>query len=416
MDDRIVPEKLTLENGLTVLLAPVHDAPVVATLLLYRAGSACEPPGRSGVAHVAEHMMFQGTHAYPEGAIDEITGRVGGSNNAVTTADHASYHFVVPSDHWRAPLEIEADRMRNCTLEPARFATEKRIVLEERGMVDDDPEAIVDEAIDLLAIDGHPYRRPVVGLREDLERLTLDDLRSFYDRFYQPANAVLAVVGDFDAPDARAAVGSLFGPIEPRAVDLPRPASWPAVTAARNRVIEGEHGTPEIVLAFRIPPALHADTAALEALSSLLGEGRGSRLHDRLVREDDLATDVTSYQLLVRDPSLHYIAASLHEGVDPAVAERAVVEVLADLATSQPDDEETERAVGLTLLDTLAGRESYLGLAAWLGLWESLGGWERAYAFEESIRRLRCGDLGAAARTYLAPERRSSVWLVPTPA
>lgn len=412
-DHRIIPAKRLLDNGLRVLLAPVHDAPIVATLVVYGAGSAVEPSGLSGIAHLMEHMMFQGTPSFPEGAIDEVTGRVGGSNNAVTTADHATYHFVVPADHWRAPLEIEADRMRNCALDHDRFDTEKRIVLEERGMVDDDPEAVMDEAIDLLAIDEHPYRRPVVGFREDLERITLEDLRAFYDTFYQPGNAVLAVVGDFNPGAAGVAVEELFGPVERRVTRPPTPPSWPVRSGPRNRTIEGDQGTPQLVVAFRVPPALHPDTPALEVLSSLLGEGRSSRLHDRLVRKDDLAGDVTCFQLLQRDSTLHYITADLHTGVDPASAERAVLEVLGDLASHGPSEEETQRAIEITLLDTLAGRESYLGLGAWLALWESLEAWERAYAFEDRMRGIRAEDLAEAARTYFPPERRSSVWLVP---
>ena len=204
------PRKAVLESGLSILTVTRRDIPLVAVLLTYRAGSLFEPAGKTGLAHLTEHMMFRGTPSRPQGEIDRLTGRLGGTNNAMTTADHALYYFILPSEHWWTAVAIEADRMFHCEMTEAAFATERRVAIEERRMLDDDPEALAYETIDALAFGDHPYRYPVVGVAEDLERLTLEDVRSFYAARYAPDTAVLSVVGDVEHDVVVATAEELF--------------------------------------------------------------------------------------------------------------------------------------------------------------------------------------------------------------
>lgn len=407
----IAPVRAVLSNGLVVLAAVERSSPLAAVLLLYRCGSRDEPPGKTGLAHLVEHMMFRGTAAFPAGAVDAVTGRLGGMNNAVTTPDTTAYYFVLPDGHWRDVLAIEADRMAGCILDCESLEMERRVAVEERKMLDDDPESALDETVSELVYDTHPYRNPVIGRRQDIESLTLEDVAGFYRTHYTPANAVLVVAGDVDparvVDEAERAFGSL-------------PSSRPATTAVapeppqrgpRRAVVRTSVRTKEIVLAYRCPPAAAEDSGAAELLPALLATGRSSRLWRALVAGSGVAADVSAARILSRDPGLLTISATLHRGVDLRRAEDAMLRELdAMLRTGIPEGE-LAKAANLVRVDLMVSLETCLGLAGALGFWECLGGWELGVEFERSIERCRAADVLAAMERYLNAESRTSVWL-----
>lgn len=400
-----------IDNGLRVLTVERASSPLASSLLLYAAGSLHEPPGKTGVAHLTEHMMFRGSRAYPAGVIDSVTANLGGTNNAVTTADYTAYYFVLPVEHWRVPLAIEADRMTAGSMTEEAFALEKRVALEERSMLDDDPEAVLDEAADMLAFERHPYRYPVVGLRDDIERLTHHDVREFYDRLYAPDNAVLAVAGGVRHDDVVSAAEEYFGEIRGSSDAAEPVPDEPAPTRPRSEVLRLPVATPSTVMAFRVPGALHDDSAALEVLAALLSSGRSSRLYRRLVRTEALATEVGAYRLLHRHPSLFYVSTSLHPGVSPERLELSVLDAISELAGGL-DNGELDKAKSLALVDHAHARETCLGLAGAVGLWEVLGDVSGANTFDERMRAVTDDDLVRVAEEYLRPETRSSAWLI----
>lgn len=404
------PERIVLENGLTVLVQERGGSRVVAILLLCRAGSLLEPPGKTGLAHLIEHMMFRGTPRYPAGRIDALTSSLGGINNAMTTSDHALYYFVVPARHWRTPLAIEADRMANCALEPGQFETERRIVLEERGMLDDDPDAALDEAVNALAFTRHPYGLPVAGLRADIGRLTLADLRAFYDTYYAPSNAVLAVVGDVRTDDVASFVGDSFGPLEAGPPpDTPARAEPPQVSARHVEVV-GNDRAARATIAFRTPEATHADSPALEVLSGVLAGGRSSRLHRSLVQGERVAVEASADRVLTVDPGLFSVSVLLRVGADLERSEATIVAILDELRESGVDEEELAKAKSLLALDYLTSVETSLGLAGSLAFWESLGGWELGPGFESRVSETTADDLARVLRDYFGPEAVNSAW------
>jgi zinc protease len=418
---RPLPSRAVLPNGLTLLTVTRPRSPVVAVLLMYRAGSLYEPPGKTGLAHLTEHMMFRGTPTRPRGGIDLLTGRLGGTNNAMTTSDHALYYFVLPAEHWAAPLSIEADRMFHCELSTESFETERRVAIEERMMLDDDPETLIYEAVDALAFESHPYRYPVVGLMDHLKSLTLDDLRSFYTSRYRPDNAVLAVVGGATHGEVLAEVETLFGAAAPAGTgpegsggdgDAPRPAD-PPVSEPRRTELAGLAASPQVVMAFRTPPAGHEDTPALELLTALLSSGRSSLMYSRLVDELRLATEVSASKIPQTDPGLFYLSASLHAGASPEQCEAEILETVARLLESGVSEEGLARAKNLTRVDLMLGRETSLGQAAALAFWECLGDWRLETRHEERLDTVTTGEVRDVAETYLVPSTRSSVWLVP---
>lgn len=404
------PARTVLDNGLTLITAERSESPTVAVLLLYEAGSLDEPPGMSGLAHLMEHMMFRGTPRFPQGKIDGVTSSLGGINNAVTTSDYTAYYFVLPSEHWRVPLTIEADRMVNCSLEARQFETERRVVLEERGMVDDDPDSALDEAVHALAFERHPYRHPVAGLRKDIAALRLADLRSFYETRYVPGGATLAVVGGVRAADVASFVAAEFGRIDGTAASprSTRPEAAPA--RARHVEVTGRDRAARIALAFRAPEAAHPDSPALEVLSGVLAGGRSSRLHRSLVIDDRVAVDVSADRVLQLCPGLFIISAVLRVGADPARLEGGIVSILDRLLDSGIDEHELGKAKALLELEYLLGLETSLGLAGSLAFWESLGGWELGPAFEDRVMSVTRSELLRALGTHFTRESMISAW------
>jgi zinc protease len=417
------PRKAVLPNGLVLLTVTREASPIVAVLLMYRAGSLYEPPGKTGLAHLTEHMMFRGTPARPQGGIDQLTGRLGGTNNAMTTCDHALYYFVLPSEHWVTPLSIEADRMFHCEFGREAFETERRVAIEERMMLDDDPETLLYEAVDALAFDAHPYRYPVIGLMDDLEGITLQDLRAFYAERYRPEEAVLAVVGAVSHDEVLAEVGTLFGATPPPLAGEPSsrargPGSDPRFadrppTEPRRSVLTGLSPSPEVVVSFRTPAAKHEDTPALELLSALLSSGRSSIMYTRLVDDLGVATDVSASKIPQTDPGLLYLSASLHAGVSPEACEKEILDIVSGLVRSGVSEDGLSRAKNLTRVDLMLGRETSLGQAGALAFWECLGDWRLGEEHEKRIEQATAADVRRVAERYLDPSTRSSAWLVP---
>jgi len=402
-----------LENGLTVLTARRPNCHVAAVLLLYRAGLLHEPADRCGVAHLTEHMLFRGTPERPQGWIDARTGELGGVNNAVTTSDYTAYYFVLPAEHWRVPLEIEADRMANCVFEPAAFETERRVAVEERSMLTDDPEAVIEESSQALAFTVHPYGRPVAGRREDLERMSLDDVRRFYEAFYVPRRAVLVAAGGIDHDAVRRAVDDLFSPIGDRGTEPPPPSPEPPQRGPRRRVVQLPGVSRQCMISYRCPEATHEDSPALEVLTALLSSGRSSRMYRRFVGDGGMATEVSAARHLDVEPGLFQIAASVLPDVDESAFERRLLQTVAGVVAAPPEEREVAKARALISVDLALNRESSLGLAGALAFWESLGGWEKGMAFDRASLGVGRDDLIRVVGRYLTPDRRNTVWLRP---
>ncbi len=402
-----------LENGLTALTARRPGSRVAAVLILYRAGLIHEPPDLCGVAHLTEHMLFRGTPERPQGWIDVTTGELGGVNNAVTTSDYTACYFLLPREHWRVPLEIEADRMTGCLFEPDAFEIERRIAIEERAMLSDDPEAVLDESAAALAFTVHPYGRPVAGRREDLERMSFEDVRRFYDSFYVPGRAILVAAGGIDHDEVARAAESLFGPISAAGASPQSPPPEPNQTAPRRRVVQLPGVSRQCMISYHCPEASHQDSPALEVLTAILSSGRSSRLYRRFVGDGGMATEVSASRHLDLDPGLFQIGASVLSDVREREFEDELLRAVAEVVSSPPDESEMAKARALIGVDLALHRESALGLAGTLAFWESLGGWEKGEAFDRAVQDVGSDDIVRVAGRYLTPERRNVVWLRP---
>lgn len=316
-------EVVELDNGFRALLVERGPLPVVASILWYRVGARDERTGETGVSHFLEHMMFKGTPRFPKGQIDLQTSKMGGSNNAFTDNDSTAYYFAMAADRWETALEIEASRMRDCLLDPHEFASEKNVVLEELAMGEDDPWRPLYQATESLLFQVHPYHHPVIGYRQDLERLTAQGMRAYYERHYGPNRAFLVVVGAIDKARTAARIRELFGAI-PRVADRDEPLREPPANGTRRAEMRTPHSVTRLAIGFPTCRMGERDDYALDILAHDLGNSRNSRLYRRLVLEGELVTDVSVINETRQDPGALFVLCELRPGADPVRVETLI--------------------------------------------------------------------------------------------
>ena len=318
----------TIENGLRVLVLEDHRSPVVSIQLWYQVGSRNERPGATGLAHFLEHMMFKGTPTHGKGEFSRMVEQNGGQDNAFTTPDETSYYVDITADRADMILGLEADRMRHLLLDQREIDSERQVVMEERRTrTEDDPDGLLAEEMNSVAFKAHPYRWPVIGWMEDIKRINPTELRAFYDTYYQPNNALLVVVGDVKAPEIMARVRQLFGAI-PRGPDPPPVTAVEPPQIDERRVLVKKAGAqlPIVDLAWHVPNYKSADAPALELLSTILSEGRASRLYKKLVYEQQLALGAGGdYPYFSRDPNLFAFYATPLPGKSAEALEQALL-------------------------------------------------------------------------------------------
>jgi zinc protease len=352
----VIPiESYVLDNGLRVILSEDHRQPVVAVNLWYNVGSRNERAGRTGFAHLFEHMMFQGSENVPDTEHIAHIERVGGAMNGSTWLDRTNYFETVPADRLELALWLESDRMG--FLLPAmtqeKLDNQRDVVKNERRWrVDNQPYGDWDERIQgLLFPEDHPYHHSVIGSMEDLDAATLDDVRAFFRMYYAPNNAVLTICGDFDAQRARELVERYFGPIPagPEVPPLPgRPDLPTRLEQPVREVVESAVGLPRLYLAFRIPPYGSDQFYTADVAAHVLADGKSSRLYRSLVRERRMAQNVVAHAFpVVTGASLLVMWATANPGVDPGDLEAALWSEIDDLAREVRADEVARAVTGI---------------------------------------------------------------------
>jgi zinc protease len=409
----------TLDNGLRVLLLEDHRSPVVSVQVWYRVGSRNERPGATGLAHFLEHMMFKGTPSHGKGDFAQLVEQSGGQDNAFTTQDVTSYFVDIAADKVDMVLALEADRMRYLLLDPKEIDSERQVVMEERRTrTEDDPEGLLSEELNALAFKAHPYRWPIIGWMEDIKRINPVELRAFYDLYYRPNNAILVVVGDVKAPAVLERVRHLFGPI-PRGPEPPSVTAVEPPSIGDRRVLVRKAGAelPIVDLAWLVPNFESADAPALELLSTILSEGRASRLYRGLVYERRLALGAGGeYSYFSRDPNLFSLYATPLPGQMPETLEQALLGEIERLKTEPVPDEEIERAKNQIEASFVWGQDSVHSRASSLARFELTGSWRRQAEFVPRIRAVTAVDLQRAARTYFPTDRKTVGILLPAEA
>lgn len=407
------PRRVTLKNGLTVILQENHSSPVVAFAAWIRTGSGDESEAQSGLAHVLEHMLFKGTARRKVGQIAREVESAGGDINAFTSFDQTVYHVVLASRFFDTALDIMADALRNSALDPQELKRELEVVLEEVKRGEDTPSQRVIQALFQEAFRVHPYRRPVIGTVRRLRALTRPKVLEFFRAWYVPANMVLVVVGSFRTGEALARIRAAFEdwpsrPLPPRRRPAEPPQSGMRVVVLKDHIQEAH-----LNVAFHIPPLSHKDTYALDVLALVAGQGESSRLYRRVKDERGLVHSVSSSAYSPKDPGLLVAGAAL----EPGKLEAAVREILRELYALKhqpPSEAELNKAKLNIEADFVFRRETVQGQAQGLGYFETVAGdleFERRYL--ERIRALRPADIQKAARKYLRNENLTVAVLLP---
>jgi zinc protease len=406
----------TLDNGLRVLLLEDHRSPIVSVQLWYRVGSRNEQRGATGLAHFLEHMMFKGTAAHPRGAFSEVVERNGGKNNAFTTQDVTSYYVNIAADRVDLILDLEADRMRNLTLDPKDIDSERQVVIEERRTrTEDDPAGFLGEAVSAIAFKAHPYGQPIVGWMEDLGRITPAQIRAFYNTYYVPGNAILVAAGDFKGPELMEKIKRRFGAIA-RGTDPPSVTAVEPGQDGERRVTlrRPEARLPVVYLAWPVPNYTSADAAALELLSTVLSSGRASRLYRHLVYERQLALDAGGdYSYFSFDPNVFWFWATPLPGQTPETLEKELLAEMERLRSEPVTDEELTRAKNQTEAGFVFQDDSIHRRASLLARFELLGGYAKKDDFLRSIRGLTAADLQRVAKSWFPPDLKNVGILLP---
>src|SRR5215467_10019678 len=409
-------KEATLDNGLRVLVLEDHRSPVVSVQLWYRVGSRNELPGATGLAHFLEHMMFKGTATYGKGEFARLVEQNGGQDNAFTTQDETLYFVDIAADRVDMVLRLEADRMRHLLLDPKEIDSERQVVMEERRTrTEDDPDGLIAEEMNSLAFKAHPYRWPIIGWMEDIKRINPPELRSFYDTYYQPNNAILVVVGDVKTAELMARVRQLFEP-------LPRGPAPPPVTAVEppqideRRVLIRKEGAqlPIVELGWHVPNHQSPDAPALELLSTILSEGRASRLYRKLVYEQRMALGAGGdYSYFSIDPNLFSFSATPLPGNTAEALERALSSEIELLKKERVPDEELERAKNQIEAAFVWQQDSVHSRASSLARFELAGSWRLQADFVPRIRAVTAADLERVARAYFPVDRKNVAVLLP---
>ena len=400
---RLLPEAEVrrLDNGLTVCALVNRRSPVVATALVYGAGTRDESPAEAGCAHFLEHMMFKGSQHWAEGEIDRTTRALGGSNNAFTGHDSTLYYFTFAADRWRRALDIEADRMAALNLAPGTVESERRVIVEEIAMYEGEPWDVLERRVAARLFGRHAYGRPVLGTRDSLQGIDADVLGDFHRRFYRPGNAVLAVAGDLDE-GVFDAVTEAFGGLdgEPER----RPRVEPAADLEGLERLERRSGeTARMLLAWHGPAADHPDHPLLAALLGILATGRASRLHQALVDDGELCTWVTADVQETLDPGAAMVALELLPGVDREQVEERVFEEIERLRQEGPTADEVARAQRILLADWVFGNErvyqqAFLAASA-LALWDL----DHPWRYFDTLLAAGRDDLVRCGERWLCP-------------
>jgi zinc protease len=400
----------TLPNGLSVLSIENHHSPTVAVQVWYHVGGKDDPEGRSGFAHLFEHMMFKATKNQKNENFDRLTEDVGGQNNAFTQEDATVYHETVPSNYLETLLWAEADRMANLNVNEANFISERAVVEEEyRQSVLARPYGRLHLYVEQYSYVAHPYKRGVIGSIADLDSATLDGVRRFHQTYYRPDNATLIVSGDFDPAQLDAWVDKYFGRIPKPSAEIPRvTVTEPARTKEARFDKTGPNvPLPATAITYLLPPRKSGDTDALRVAEVILGRGESSRMNQSLVYRQQIAANVSVNADLRDDAGLFALTVITAGGKSADDAEKAALAELDKLKAEGPAAAELEKARNMLLSDELKARETAQGQAFALGeAAVSFGDPERVNTDIARLQAVTAADVQRVARKYFTPDNR----------
>lgn len=411
-----------LDNGLKLIVREDHRAPVVVSQLWYKVGSSYETPGKTGLSHALEHMMFKGSAKLGPGESSRVLRELGAEENAFTSDDYTAYYQVLASDRLSVAFELEADRLASLRLPPEEFKREIEVIKEERRLrTEDNPSAKAYERFQALAFPASGYHTPTIGWMADLERMTVEELRAWYETWYVPNNATLVVVGDVVPSEVHALAQRYFGSIAQRPVpqaQIPLELSTPG---QRLLTLHLPTQLPSLMMGFNVPGLATSKTPrevhALRLIGALLDGGYSARLPSRLERGEELVSGAgSSYDAYTRGDSLFVLSATpnVQKGKTLAEVEAGLWRQLEDLKTTPPSAEELARVRAQVIAGLVYERDSITSQATTIGQLETVGlSWQLMDGELAELSAVTPSDIQQAARTYFTRDRLSVAHILP---
>ncbi len=408
----------TLPNGLTIHLKEIHTAPIISTWIWYKVGSRNEIPGKTGISHWVEHMQFKGTERFPSGYLDREISRTGGIWNAMTYLDWTTYFTTLPAHAANISLEMEADRMINSRFDVDEVERERTVIISEREGNENQPHFLLGEAVQEAAFARHPYKYEVIGLKDDLREITAEDLKSHYQKYYQPANAVLAIAGDFDSEKMLGKIEEHFNQIPQDNIESPEIQQELPLRGEKHVHVTGPGETSYVQIAYRAPSASAKDFLTLTVLDSLLtgpsslnmfGAGGTSNKTSRLYRalvESEISVSCHGALQATRDPYLYGINLTVHPEHAPEDVLTAVNAEIVRLLETPVTQVEIDRAIKQAKALFAYSSENITNQAFWLGYTEMFDHYDWFENYVDNLSRVSPKEVMETARTYLSPDNR----------
>jgi len=411
-----------LANGLRIVVKTDRRAPVVVNMVCYRIGSMDEHNGATGVAHVLEHMMFKGTRSLGPGEFSKLISAAGGRENAFTSRDYTAYFQTLQKSELPLSFRLEADRMTNLKLSPEEFAKEIKVVMEERRLrTDDRPRSIVYERLIANALSAHPYRNPIIGWMSDLESLTVEDTRRFYEQWYAPNNVTLVVVGDVVPAEVFALAEKHFGAIPRKLLPPRKPQDEPPQLGIKRMTVKAPAEQPYLVMAYRVPrlekPSEQWEPYALDMLESVLSGNSAARLPSTLVKTDRVASSAgAGYDGIGRGPAFFYLSGTPLAGRKVEELESGLRRELQRIIDEGVTREELDRVKAQALAAKVYERDSMFYQARQIGWMESIGlSYRDLDLYLEKLQLVTSDQVREVARKYLVDDRLTVAILDPQP-
>jgi zinc protease len=410
-------QRYRLGNGLTVLLLVDRSAPVASYFTWYKVGSRHEKPGKTGLAHFFEHLMFNETEGLKAGEFDRTLEENGAESNAGTWLDWTYYYESLPADRITLAVKLEAERMSKLVLRDKQVASEREVVMNERRYrVDDDVEGAANELLYKTAFTVHPYHWPTIGWMEDIEKYTPADCEDFYRTYYAPNNATVVVVGDVDEASLVGAIRDAYGPLASSKIPVEARIVEPPQTSARELEVKKPTATEKLLLAFRGPSLGDADHAPLTLLNEVLFGGRASRLYRALVIETEIASEVRGWVSAFAHPGLYETYVTAREEKTTQDLEVILSRELARAKDTQVTEDELSRAKARLELSLLQSLETMSGKAEQIGFNETvLGDPSAGFSRLDAYRAATAADLQRVAKRYLDDVARTIIRVIPEP-
>jgi len=411
-----------LENGLKLVVKEDHRAPVVVSQVWYKVGSSYEHDGITGLSHMLEHMMFQGTKNHAPGEFSRIVAENGGEENAFTSQDYTAYYQRLEKDRLPVSFELEADRMRNLLLQQQEYDKELKVVMEERRLrTEDQPTSLTYEQFSAAAFTTSSYRNPTIGWMNDLENMRLEDLQGWYERWYAPNNAVVVVVGDVAPDEVLKLAKNYFEPLKPEKIIPPKPRIEPEQAGSRRIAVEVPAEVPYLLMGYKVPVLKTAtqdwEPYALEVLAGILDGGDSARLTRNLVRGAQVASSAgAGYDLYDRQAGLFLLDGTPENSTSMETLEAALHAQVKQLQEEPVTDEELARVKAQVVAGDVYQKDSIFYQAMQIGKLESVGlDWSVMDEYVARVNAVTAAQVQSVARKYLVEEGQTVAVLKPLP-